>query len=184
MKGTPLATTFEGQQLITLDVGGQPGWDAQHIGEVLGYGARGQRLVKRIGNLWLDDLLHGHDYLKVERGMVLFKSGLDLVLWRSDKPSAQLLRRHVVDEVLPTLDREDLENGEVPSRFLVDRERRLSAKLELNDRRFRCDTLRHVARALRDLGQLDDNDFVICELAAVDIALRGVPDALDKLGAA
>ncbi len=54
---------------------------------------------------------------------------------------------------------------------------------ELEDRRFRSATLRQAARVLRDLGQLDDEGYAICEVAAVELALGAVPEALETRGA-
>lgn len=181
-----LSTAFDGQRLITLDIGGRAGWEAKHIGAVLGYAGRGSRLVKKIRSEWMSEFLHGHDYLKVDDRFILLKPGLDLVLSRTCKAIGKRLRRHVIDEVLPVMETPSeptVVSLESTSPF-VERERRLRDKLELEDRRFRSATLHHAARVLRDLGRLDDDEFAICEVAAVEIALGGVPDALGTRGAA
>jgi hypothetical protein len=180
-----LRTAFDGQQLITLDVGGRPGWVAQHIGALLGYAGRGRRLVKKIRGEWMSEFLHGHDYVKVDSDLVLLKPGLDLVLSRTCKTIGKRLRRHVIDEVLPLF-----QGVETPPTMaiestctFVERERRLRAKLELEDRRFRSTSLQRTARVLRDLGRIDDDGYALCEVASVEIAL-GTPLPSNMGGAA
>ncbi len=185
MNLSQLSTAFDGHRLITLDIGGRAGWEAQHIGAILGYAGRGRRLVKKIRSEWMSEFLHGHDYLKVDDRFILLKPGLDMVLSRTCKPNRKRLRQHVIDEVLPVMEHptEPFATSSESTSPLVERERRLRDKLALEDRRFRSATLHHAARVLRDLGRLDDDEFVLCEVAAVEIALGGVPDALGTRGA-
>jgi hypothetical protein len=167
-----IITSFDDGRLVTLDLGGRLGWRAKTIGALLGYAGQGRRLVAKIRSEWLSEFLHGHDYLKLDDDLVLLKPGLDLVLSRTNKQVGKRLRRHVVDEVLPMLSGGD--GGVVTiesTNILVERERRLRGKLDLADRRFRSSTLQHVARVLRDLGKVTDDDFSRCLLAAAEIAL-------------
>lgn len=186
MNVAQLVSPFDGQRLVTLDLGGRPGWRAQHVGDLLGYAGRGRRLVKKIRSEWMAEFLHGHDYLRLEDELVLLKPGLDLVLSRTCKDVGKRLRRHIIDQVLPAfevVEQPVVVPGESTSP-LVMRERRLRDKLELEDRRFRSASLHHAARILRDLGRLTDEEFVLCEVAAVEIALGGqIPQALPVGGA-
>lgn len=144
----PLSThlhEFEGQPLVTLTWDGRPCWVARHIGARLGYSHDGKRLPNKILGEWSDEFVAGHDYAllqgedlaafrtavsasglgsaQVGRGslLVLFESGLHLVLAKTNLPLGKRLRRFLVDEVLPQIARTgrytpepDLDDGPVP----------------------------------------------------------------------
>lgn len=126
----PLSThlhEFEGQPLVTLTWEGRPCWVARHIGARLGYSHEGKRLPNKILGEWADEFVPGHDYALLQgedlasfhaaivasglptsglgRGslLVLFESGLHLVLAKTNLPIGKRLRRFLVDEVLPQL---------------------------------------------------------------------------------
>lgn len=126
----PLSThlhEFEGQPLVTLSWEGRPCWVARHIGARLGYSHEGKRLPNKIIGEWADEFVSGHDYAfltgddleafkgiaaggpaeipaSTRRGLlVLFESGLHLVLAKTNLPIGKRLRRFLVDEVLPQL---------------------------------------------------------------------------------
>ncbi len=125
---------FEGQTLTTLIYEGRPCWIAREIGRVLGYSRGGRRLPAKIAGWWSDNFIEGYHYT-VLRGeeledfkasmlvgdtgtkpsknlrvlMLLFEPGLRLVCDWTSKPGGIRLRRFLLDEVLPALNR-DLRN--------------------------------------------------------------------------
>ena len=124
-----LTREFEGQPLTTLTWKGRPAWVARQIGAVLGYAGKGKRLTNKILGEWNAEFLDGLDYAFLEgdelaaframtlgtatplspqvrsRLLVLFESGLHLVLLKSRRPVGAKLRRFLADEVLPQLAR-------------------------------------------------------------------------------
>jgi hypothetical protein len=193
--------TFEGRKLHTVDFGGQPAWLAREVGAVAGYAARGQRLVKKILGPWRDELVEGVDYLfmagkpegmntHLEVGpapLVLFRSGIDVVLGKTCKPIGKRLRKFIITDVLPDwqpvrreLPPTPLRPGESTDPSVL-RETRLRDKLDYLDRRFRSAALSKANRILRDLGRIDDETFAFTELMATQIALGvDLPEGLDR----
>lgn len=117
--------TFEDKNLAIHTFRGKPCIIAKELGELLGYTVEGfQRTLKN----WDDELIQGVD-IDVLRGdelrefrdvlegtakmavasasqlTVLFESGFDLVLVKTEKPAGRALRRLLVTEVLPKLRR-------------------------------------------------------------------------------
>lgn len=197
---------FEGRPLVTLNHDGHPAWIARQIGDLAGYADGGKRLVKKIRQEWLGELVPGHD-LVVLRGldlvvtrlalgttlvpgsakglMLLLKPGLDLVMARCSKPVGKRLRHFIVDEVLSAWSDQASEAPPAVIRadesvdVFVERERRLKAKLDLDDRRFRAASLRQAGVVLRDLGRIDDETYSLCEVVSAQIALGvGLRDLL------
>lgn len=124
-----LTRPFEGKPFTTLTWQGRPAWVARQVGQVLGYSGQGKRLTNKILGEWNAEFLDGRDYAFLEgddlaafRAMsadgpepvssharngllVLFESGLNLVLLKTRSPIGIRLRRFLADEVLPQLAR-------------------------------------------------------------------------------
>lgn len=121
-----LQARFDGRPLNILSVEGRPAWIARELGEALGYHHGGKRLVNRICEEWASEFIPGHDYAFVSGAdlaqlkglvepyvidprtaslLVLFEQGVFLVLAKTNKPLGKILRRFLVDEVLPQLAR-------------------------------------------------------------------------------
>ena len=208
-----LNSDFEGKPLTTLTCKGRPAWVARQVGATLGYANSGKRLANKIAGDWAEEFIDGHDYLvlrgedlaafkelakdspvavssRVNRGLlILFESGLHLVLAKTNKPVGRRLRRFLVDEVVPQLvrdgryDPERKVEGEGFVRVEVsttttlvgdprlERERRLARKLELDDRRFRTWSLHQTLDTLAGLGQIDADVRAAYEVSACEIAL-------------
>ena len=120
---------FEGRALATYVWNGRPCWIARHIGARVGYAQEGKRLPSLILKNWSEEFIPGHDYAllqgedlaafqtaaaalgaapsRVGQGslLVLFESGLHLVLAKTEQPVGRRLRRFLVDEVLPQIAR-------------------------------------------------------------------------------
>ena len=203
-----LESDFEGKPLITLAHDGHPAWVARQVGTALGYANNGKRLVNKITTDWAEEFIPERDYTvlsgsalaafkaaakggpvpvssRANRSLiVLFESGLHLVLAKTTKPVGERLRRFLVDEVLPQIVRDGRYDPEraVAGEMLVvatmtsvsspiDRERRLAAKLELDERKFRARSLRDAVGTLHALGQIDDALRATYEVSAAEIAL-------------
>lgn len=124
-----LTRPFEGQPFTTLTWHNRPAWVARHVGRVLGYSGEGKRLTNKILGEWNAEFLDGRDYAFLEGDdlaafrtmsadgpeavspharnglLVLFESGLNLVLLKTRSPIGVRLRRFLADEVLPQLAR-------------------------------------------------------------------------------
>jgi prophage antirepressor-like protein len=221
----PLSThlhQFEGQPLVTLTWDGRPCWVARHIGARLGYSHEGKRLPNKILGEWADEFVAGHDYALLQgedlasfraavaasglstsnlgRGslLVLFESGLHLVLAKTNLPIGKRLRRFLVDEVLPQLVRTgryapEHEGRRVPQeevdRILLlfphfkprtpsltaRREARLALQartrarwVDVCDRRLKVGALHRLVDALGD--RLDNDARAAIEIVAAEIA--------------
>ena len=210
-----LTSDFEGKTLTTLTYKGRPAWVARQIGVALGYANHGKRLVNRITGEWSEEFIRDRDYAvltgeelaafkamaaggpvpvssRTNRGLlILFESGLHLVLAKTSKPVGRRLRRFLVDEVLPQIARDGRYDPDrkvsgdqvvvvgvdvgVSTSVLLDpreqRERRLAAKLELEDRKFRAATLQRAVGTLHALGHIDETLRAAYEVSACEIAL-------------
>ena len=206
-----LNSDFEGKPLTTLRWKGRPAWVCRQLGAALGYANAGKRLVSKIGGDWSPEFIEGLDYFLVEgdelgvfkelakdspvalssrvnrKLLVLFESGVHLVLAKTTKPIGRRLRRFLVDQVLPQLARDGRYDPDrvssagqtvwlsvAPPTVLGDprlaREQRLARKLEFDDRRFRVATLLRTLDVLTALGRLAadvraDYEVWACELA-------------------
>jgi len=116
---------FEGKPLVTLTYDGKPAWVGRHIGARLGYSHRGKRLPNKILGDWKDEFIEGTDYafltgdelaaLKKTTDtvspnansslLILFQSGLWMVLVKTRRAVGKRLRRFLVDQVLPQIAR-------------------------------------------------------------------------------
>lgn len=119
-----LRSRFAGRPLNVFSIDGRPAWIARELGAALGYAQTGKRLVSRIRDEWSEEFIAGHDYAFLSGTdlaavkdivaadvispatpslLVLFEPGLHLVLVKTSKPAGRVLRRFIVDEVLPAL---------------------------------------------------------------------------------
>lgn len=206
-----LTSDFEGKTLTTLTYKDRPAWVARQIGAALGYANLGKRLVNKITSEWSEEFIRDRDYAvltgeelaafkamaaggpvpvssRTNRGLlILFESGLHLVLAKTTKPVGRRLRRFLVDQVLPQIVRDgrydperEVVDGQVVSvdvstTVLLDprehRERRLAARLALDDRKFRAVSLQRAVGTLHALGHIDDAIRAAYEVSACEIAL-------------
>lgn len=218
----PLSThlhDFEGQPLVTLTWNGRPCWVARQIAARIGYGHDGKRLPNKILGDWSREFIAGHDYALLQgaelhafhaavaaeglptkglgRGslLVLFESGLHLVLTKTNLEIGERLRRFLADRVLPQLVRtgryspEASEAGRTVGTSLVlvgpagagtfspteRREARLALQarsrarwVDVCDRRLRAGALYRLVDALGD--QLDADARTALEVVAAEIA--------------
>ncbi len=193
---------FEGGPLVTLTWKDRPIWIARHIGVRLGYSHGGKRLPNKILGAWSEDFIEGQDYAlltgeelealkaltrggpaeiadSARRGLlVLFESGLHMVLLKTRHPSGRRLRRFLVAEVLPKLARTGRYEPEVPA-VVPDLAQRREARLlrqaeareqwvQLSDRKLQVTALHRTADRFRDTLPRDVQ--LTLELAAAEIA--------------
>ncbi len=131
---TTIAITndFEGTALTTIQYQGRPCWIANEIGTALGYAHGGRRLIQSVTKNWRREFAPGTDYLilkgkelkdfkslladdtdlvssKLEQSrrgiMLLFETGLYLVVQKTEKPAGVRLRRFLAEDVLPQIRR-------------------------------------------------------------------------------
>ncbi len=127
-----ITADFEGTALTTIQYQGRPAWIANEIGAALGYARGGKRLVESITKDWGQEFANGTDYLvlhgkelrdfkalltdvtdsvssKLEHSrremMLIFETGLYLVVQKTDKPAGVRLRRFLAEHVLPQIRR-------------------------------------------------------------------------------
>jgi prophage antirepressor-like protein len=113
--------SFRGKGLTKVIYKGREACVAQELGQLLEYTKDGQTLTTMIGGRWKSKFVKGKDY-EVLQGqdlqdfreltlservsphlMILYSSGVDLVLLNSKKPITNELHRWLVDEVFPSL---------------------------------------------------------------------------------
>lgn len=200
-----LRAEFEGHPLTILSINGRTAWVAREVGHALGYAQRGSRLAACIGERW-DEFLPGVDYAvltgeplaqlkaagvdidaKTPSLVVLFESGVLMVLTKTHKDAGRRLRRYLVDEVLPRLARGESVpppgRPAAPARVLTIeqrhwlRELRLARRVDLDDRKFRSAALLRCVRFLYEIGQLTTLELATWEVRAAEIALgEPLPD--------
>jgi prophage antirepressor-like protein len=112
---------FRGKRLTKVIYKGREACVAQELGQLLEYTKDGQTLTTMIGGRWKAKFITGKDY-EVLQGqdlqdfrtltlservsphlMILYSTGVDLVLLNSKKPITNELHRWLVDEVFPSL---------------------------------------------------------------------------------
>jgi prophage antirepressor-like protein len=201
-----ITSNFEGRPLSTLTYKGRPAWIAREVGALLGYSHGGKRLANKITGDWSDEFIEGHDFEVLDHNelsifkellelgtdsvpsrapsmVILFESGLHLVLAKTSKPIGQRLRRFIVDEVLPQIVRDGaylperrVEDGQLVSADAttfnprIAREQRLARRLELEDRKFKVQTLRHTIKDIK--GTVSPEAITILQVVAAEIALE------------
>lgn len=212
-----MVSPFDGHNLTTITYMGKPAWLAYEVGAVLGYSDKGKRLTKKIANEWSREFQRGLDYLKVDGKnlkdlkellgvrpdsgltsapslVLLFESGVHLVVTKTDKEVGVRFRRFLVDEVLPQLARTGTysRDGEyVPPRVTkkadpqvippliqvrLAREARLLAKLDLERKKF--DVAERKQRATRLEQFIEKMALRISEAAAINLYVSASEDAL------
>ncbi len=161
---------------------------AHEVGQILGYSDEGGRFVKLITQRWARELIEGTDYLRItgaelrdfrdaaeQAGLgthwvpsrtphliLLLESGLHLACIKTRCEFGVRLRRFLVDEVLPQITRTGRYAPEAaPDSALEARAR----ALDLEDRRFKVETLRGV------LGELRSMNLVASEVYAAHMAV-------------
>jgi len=204
---------FEGSPLVTLNYDGRPAWPARHIGTRLGYSHGGKRLPNKILGEWKDDFIEGKDYailageelaaFKKLTGasgvvspnansglLILFESGLWMVLVKTGRPVGQRLRRFLVEQVLPQIGRTgafdpereviagvvvEIEFNQPAEGIAGRREARLARQaatrerwVDVCDRRLKVGALH---RAIDRAPALPDDVVAVLEVTAAEIAL-------------
>jgi prophage antirepressor-like protein len=206
---------FEGHPLTTLRWKGRLAWVARQVGVILGYAHGGKRLPNRILGEWGSEFQEGRDYAiltgeelsafktmseeakdqvpsRTNRGLlILFESGLHLVLQRTSRPAGVRLRRFLAEQVLPQVVRDGRyapERAVVGGQLVVVtgapaprpspavlRELRLAQQaitralwVDLCDRRFRSNAILRMVDNIGD--RIDDDQRASLELTAAEIA--------------
>lgn len=128
---------------------------------------------------------HGRAHRKL---ILLTEPGLLTVFSRTSKPVGRRLHRFLVDQIMPTAaERQQAEREPGEDRVGVvllgvrsamgtgdpslARERRLAAKLELEDRKFRVGCLRRTLDMLHGLGAIEASPRASFEILACELAL-------------
>jgi prophage antirepressor-like protein len=172
-----LTYEFEGCALTQLEVAGRPAWVVREVETALGYTKSG-RLVETLRSRWADELIEGEDYAVLEGQalkdakeliptlgnrfapslMVLFESGLHLVLLKTRMPSGRRLRRFLVTEVLPRLVRGEPVDGPLAARRearLAERQEAQLAKWAFEERLEKAEAIRRAVLARQEAGEID-----------------------------
>jgi prophage antirepressor-like protein len=203
---TTITNEFEGCEITTLTYRGKPAWIARQIGEAIGYSQGGKRLATKINGEWADEFIEGHDYVLLtgkeladfkavfELGtspvpshapqiLLMFETGINMVLAKTSKPVGKRLRRFLAEEVLPQVARDgayfperQVKDGQFHNRngSAVDprlaREQRLARQLELEERKFQTKALKELVTTLRATGKYDDDVLATYDVAATETA--------------
>ena len=208
---------FDQHLLTFMQCRSRPCVPARQVGAAIGMSHKGKRLPTMITHEWADEFVEGVDYDRLrgeelamvrgvlERGtqdvplpgrgslMVLYESGLHLVLVKSKTDAGRRLRRLLAEEVLPQIARDgrfDPErtvdegciverNGHASSSLAERREARLAwqalireREVDLRDRRFRVSTLHRTISSLNVSGHLGATAITALEVSASEIALQ------------
>lgn len=117
---------FENINLTTIIYKDRPAWIAKEVGERLGYGSDGRELSKMILDEWSNEFVDAVDYTlirgqelkdlkavlpsagyyppgEIAKLLLIFDTGLYLVLFKTRKPIGVRLRRFLATEVLPQI---------------------------------------------------------------------------------
>jgi len=216
-KLTKITNEFEGKSITTLTYKNQPAWIAREVGSVLGYSQVGKRLINNIHSEWSEEFLKNKDFIilsgqeladlkrlldvgtesvpsRAPSIMLLFETGLNLVLMKTNKPIGVKLRRFLSDEVLPQIVRDGhyLPENETASqitekerklavmeakerRLLAQheaREARLWAKLEENTRKSKALAVRKMIKQLKEMGEIEPDVFATYSVVATEIEVE------------
>jgi len=180
---------FEGKPFTTTLYKGQPCWIAREVGVALGYSDGGRRLVNKVGKEWADEFIEGRDYTMIvgeelkqfrelaevdtdsvstyaPQILVLYESGIHLVLAKTAMPAGRRLRRFLVDKVLPQLVRDgsysperEVVSGQIVAREPDNEQTHLQLVADLEDRRFKSEWL------VRLVERLESRDRVAPDVA-------------------
>lgn len=143
-----LTHNFNNTAITTFIFEGRPCWIALEVGRAIGYAGNGKGLVDTIHAKWSDELVDGSHYevltgarLKAFKALqelgdqktpshqpqmvVLYETGLWLVLTKTHRPAGKALRKVLADEVLPQLARD--------GRYLPEREVTEQGQMQVRD---------------------------------------------------
>lgn len=204
---------FEGVEMMAVTYKGRPAVIAKEFGKWLGYSKDGGKLVSLIGDEWKGYFQAGKHYviltgkeladfkellkttpsygfvLKGSHAMLLFKSGMYKVAFKSGKPEAEPLIDYVVDKVFPQLeadgrylpDREVNEAGELVSRG-EDSLARRDAELALREREAKIEIeLRRIGLKERELSLREKREIRLRNTRE-GVALRNSAKVRFKMG--
>jgi len=188
---------FEGNEITGLWYKGQPCMLARDIGRALGYADNGKSLSRRLREWgeefldgidiirptdaeWSDTAIGGEFRPLASTPIFLTKSGVDLVCMKTSKPVGVRLRRQIADMDLIEY-RQDaagefraevkpagrVKSGQERYEILLERERRLARKLDLDERRFKLQALKDGVEALGDF--LSPEALQTLRIAALEI---------------
>lgn len=138
-----MVSEFDGDRLVTVFLNGKPCWVATNVGRLMGYSKNGSKLTESINNRWGEEFIEGKDFdiltgeelkdlksliqltpdSRVSRAphvMVLYESGIYLATIKSGKPAGRKLRRWLVDEVLPSIQKGGTYTAETNTRHELD----------------------------------------------------------------
>jgi len=182
-----ITNNFEGSPLTTLTYKGRPAWIAREVGAAIGYSHGGKRFATKITGAWASEFIADQDFAIIkgdelvaakqvlEPGtdsvpgrtsalLLLFETGLQLALIKTNKPIGQRLRRFVATEVMPQIARDGaylperkVENGQIVANpdYRLLRERRLGQKLEFENRKFVVQTIDHAVTEMKETLSAD-----------------------------
>jgi len=212
-----ITNEFDGKNITTITYRGEPAWIAREVGSVLGYAMEGKRLPNKINGDWSPEFVDNKDYLILKGRelidlkellqlgtdavlscvpslMLLFESGLNLVLMKTKKPVGVKLRRFLSDEVLPQIVRDGhyLPENETASqitekerklavmeakerRLLAQheaREARLWTKLEENTRKSKALAVRKMIKQLKEMGEIEPDVYATYSVVATEIEVE------------
>lgn len=192
-------TSPTGHDLTTLHYKGQPCWIAQEIGQVLEYSSNGSKLTNKITQDWASEMIEGEDYHKLEgeelaeikaaldqlppesggsspvhpyaRNLLLLtEQGVYLACIKTNKPAGITLRRWLASEVLPALRATGTYTApSADATLALQRERRLSRELELEERKWQASALSSLLDTLEG-GDIDPLVLDAYRVVAVEIA--------------
>jgi prophage antirepressor-like protein len=123
--------------------GERPCWLATDVGRALGYARQGEAMRAQMSREWAEDMVRGKDYDRVRPDtlqgaipdrwqyvpsvLVLYESGMHMVLQRTRKPAGKALRRWFADHVMPQLARD---GRYAPERTVIDGEIKFEPSVE------------------------------------------------------
>lgn len=191
-------TAPTGQELTAITYKGQPCWIAQEIGQVLEYSKNGSRLSEKITSDWSEEVIEGEDYYKIEGAelanikvmldqlppesggsqpglrsrhlLLLSEQGVYLACIKSNKPAGVALRRWLASEVLPALRATGSYIAPSADAMLaLQRERRLSRQLALEDRQWQASALSSLLDSLEG-EDIDPNVIRSYRVSVAEIA--------------
>ena len=167
--------SFESNPITAIEYQGQPVFIAKEIGHALGYNKDGRNLVTTITEKWSDEFIEGKDIIslsghdlsefnanfanhdwwstKTRSVKMLTETGVNLVCMKTNKPIGKRLRRWLADEVLPQIARTGTYNDNLSAkdRMFIERERRLTQKLMVEERKVDMMERKQKSGAILDL---------------------------------
>ena len=191
------AFDFEGQQLTQLEYDGRPCWFASELSIIMGY-SEAKTVSHQIRGTWSDEFIEGNDYdllrgsdladvksalelggknhlSHMAQAMVVFETGVHLVLAKTNKPAGKRLRRFLVEEVLPQIARDGayLPEREITpdGRLSVKDELQMRLRLaEMQDRQFKSDAMLRLVDILKSDPQYTAATVRNYEIRAAELA--------------